>query len=72
MNNLFEKLNVKREIEEEDDSQGEFQKVKGNDKKIYQQVENVEVNDEEGFEKVGNKAKKRPVNDNKDEEQNKI
>ncbi len=40
--------------------------------KIYQQVENVEVNDEEGFEKVGNKAKKRPVNDNKDEEQNKI
>jgi len=34
MNNLFEKLNVKREIEEEDDDQGEFQKVKGNNKNL--------------------------------------
>ena len=78
LSNPFEKLNIKRDIEEEDDGQGEFQKVKGKDKNLpigieqkkrkTRPKENVEANDEEGFEEVGNKAKKkRPVNDEEDE-----
>ena len=69
LSNPFEKLNIKREIEEEDDGQGEFQKVKGKDKNLpigieqkkrkTRPKENVEANDEEGFEEVGNKAKKK-------------
>ena len=78
LSNPFEKLNIKRDIEEEDDDQGEFQKVKGKEKNLPVGIEkkkrktrpkeNVEANDEEGFEEVGNKAKKkRPVNDEEDE-----
>ena len=78
LSNPFEKLNIKRHIEEEDDGQGEFKKVKGKDKNLpigieqkkrkTRPKENVEANDEEGFEEVGNKAKKkRPVNDEEDE-----
>ena len=34
LSNPFEKLNIKRDIEEEDDDQGEFQKVKGKEKNL--------------------------------------
>ena len=56
LSNPFEKLNIKRDIEEEDDGQGEFQKVKGKDKNLpigieqkkrkTRPKENVEANDE--------------------------
>lgn len=61
-NNPFEKLHVKREAEEEDDGQGEFQQVKGKEKNIpigleqkkkkMRPKEKVEDDDNEGFEEV--------------------
>ena len=77
MSNPFEKLHVKRE-ESDDDDQGEFQKVKGKEKNIpiglehkkkkNRPVEKTQDDDNEGFEEVPNKMKKkRPVNDEDEE-----
>ena len=74
--NPFDKLNVKRE--EEDDEQGEFQKVKGKEKNVpvgleqkkkkARPVEKVEDDGEEGFTEVSKKVKKhRPENDDEEE-----
>ena len=60
LSNPFEKLNVKRDVEEDDDGQGEFQKVKGKEKNLpigieqkkkkTRPKETAPVADEEGFE----------------------
>ena len=74
--NPFDKLNVKRE--DDDDEQGEFEQVKGKDKSIPFGIENkkkkvrpkekVEEGNDEGFEEVQNKIKKRrPVNEDEEE-----
>ena len=67
--NPFDKLNVKRE--EEEDEQGEFQQVKGKDKNVPygieqkkkkvrpREVEKTKEEGEEGFEEVQSKTKKR-------------
>lgn len=74
--NPFEKLNVKRE---EEDEEQEFHQVKGKEKNIPygieqkkkkvrpKEVENKEEGNEEGFEEVG-KTKKRRGEDNVEEE----
>ena len=74
-NNPFEKLHVKREAEEEDDGQGEFQQVKGKEKNIpigleqkkkkMRPKEKVEDDDNEGFEEV---RKNKKVGDDEEEE----
>ena len=78
--NPFEKLNIKRDVEDDDDDQGEFQKVKGKEKNVplgleqkkkkTRPKEKVEDEGEEGFEEVGKKVKKhRPVNDEEEEQE---
>ena len=77
--NPFDKLNVKRE--EEDDEQGEFHQVKGKDKNVPygieqkkkkirpKEVEKEQEGGDEGFEEVPSKTKKRrPVNEEEQEE----
>ena len=77
--NPFDKLNVKRE--EEDDEQGEFHQVKGKDKNVQygieqkkkkirpKEVEKEQEGGDEGFEEVPSKTKKRrPVNEEEEEE----
>ena len=77
-NNPFEKLNVKRDVDDDDD-QGEFQKVKGKEKNVpvgleqkkkkARPVEKVEDDGEEGFTEVSKKVKKhRPENEEEEEE----
>ncbi len=76
--NPFDKLNVKRE--EDDDEQGEFEQVKGKEKNVpfgieqkkkkVRPKEKVEEGNEEGFEEVPNKIKKRRP-ENEDEEESK-
>ena len=78
LSNPFEKLSVKRDVEEEDDGQGEFKKVKGKEKNLpigieqkkkkTRPKETTPVADEEGFEEVGKGHKKRGGNDEEDEE----
>ena len=76
-NNPFERLNVKRDADD-DDEQGEFQKVKGKEKNVpvgleqkkkkARPVEKVEDDGEEGFTEVSKKVKKhRPENDDEEE-----
>lgn len=76
-NNPFEKLNVKRDVDDDDD-QGEFTKVKPKDKNVPvgleqkkkkpRPVEKVEDAGEEGFTEVSKKVKKhRPENDEDEE-----
>ena len=79
--NPFDKLNVRRE--EEEDDQGEFEQVKGKEKNIPygieqkkkkvrpKEVENKEEGNEEGFEEVG-KTKKRRGEDNVEEGESKV
>ena len=64
--NPFDKLNVKRD--DDDDDQGEFEQVKGKEKsapiglekkKKVRPKEKVEEGNDEGFEEVPNKIKKR-------------
>ena len=78
LSNPFEKLNVKRDVEEDDDGQGEFRKVKGKEKNLpigieqkkkkTRPKETAPVADEEGFEEVGKGHKKRGGNDEEDED----
>ena len=78
MSNPFEKLNVKRDIDDEDDGQGEFQKVKAKEKNLPIGIEQKKkktrpkeaapAEDQEGFEEVGKGRKKRGGNDDDDEE----
>ena len=75
--NPFEKLNVKRD-EEDDDDQGEFQQVKGKAKNVpigletkkkkIRPKEKVEDDDNEGFEEVPNKMRKKKLEGDDEEE----
>ena len=76
--NPFEKLHVKRDIEDEDDGQGEFQQVKTKEKNVpfgieqkkkkQRAKEKVEDEGDEGFEEVPSKMKKKkPVNEDEEE-----
>ena len=75
--NPFEKLNVKRD-EEDDDDQGEFQQVKGKAKNVpigletkkkkIRPKEKVEDDDNEGFEEVPNKMRKKRLEGDDEEE----
>ena len=76
-NNPFEKLHIKRDVEE--DEQGEFQPVKGKDKNVpigleqkkkkVRPAEKVEDEGEEGFTEVSKKVKKhRPEDDEGEDE----
>ena len=75
-NNPFEKLNIKRDPDDEEN--GEFEKVKAKEKnaplgiatrkKKIRPKEKVENEPEEGFEEVKNVRKKRPENDEEEEE----
>ena len=73
--NPFDKLNVKRD--DDDDDQGEFEQVKGKEKsapiglekkKKVRPKEKVEEGNDEGFEEVPNKIKKRRPADEDEEE----
>ena len=67
--NPFEKLHIKRDEEEDDDGQGEFQQVKSKDKNVpfgieqkkkkQRPKEKVEDEGDEGFEEVPSKYKKK-------------
>lgn len=74
-NNPFDKLNVKRD--DDDDEQGEFEQVKGKEKNVpigiekkkkVRPKEKVEEGNDEGFEEVPNKIKKRRPADEDEEE----
>ena len=75
-NNPFEKLNIKRDPDDEEN--GEFEKVKAKEKnaplgiatrkKKIRPKEKVENEPEEGFEEVKNFHKKRPENNEEEEE----
>ena len=75
--NPFEKLNVKRD-EEDDDDQGEFQQVKGKAKNVpigletkkkkIRPKEKVEDDDNEGFEEVPNRMRKKKLEGDDEEE----
>jgi len=76
--NPFEKLHIKRDEEEEDDGQGEFQQVKSKDKNVpfgieqkkkkQRPKEKVEEEGDEGFEEVPSKFKKKNPENNDEEE----
>ena len=78
--NPFDKLNVRRE--EEEDDQGEFEQVKGKEKNIPygieqkkkkirpKEVEKEKEGGDEGFEEVPSKIKKRRPKNEEGEEEN--